>query len=434
MAIAYDKDTGLSYNPNERTQTKANPQSTSPVTYNKDTGLSYNPNPVANENLTDLPEGVVPGYGDYAGSVVNQASNLEEPSYGLQTNEETAKQFAGGKTITNRVTNADGSITIIYSDGTSEIVSGTNILPKSVTDTSATDILKQQQQAERVSAFNILKEQFTQYGLGSLVDKLTKYMTDGTPASEFSLKLQQEPEYQKRFAANADRIKAGLSALTPAQYIAMEDQYQSLMRNYGLPASYYAKDDIGTQAGFQKLLASDVSAAELEDRIATAQQRVMNTNPEVLKALKQFYPDLGNADILAYTLDPQNALSTIKRKVSAAEIGGAALAQGLQAQGGTAESLAGMGITKAQAQQGYTDIAGLLPRASQLSDIYNQGPYNQGTAEAEVFNTAGAADAAAKRKKLSSLETASFSGQSGVGALGRDKNLYGQAFGQQGQY
>jgi len=302
------------------------------------------------------------------------------------------------------------------------------------TDTSGADLLKQQQQLERVSAFNILKEEFSKYGLGSLVTGIQALLTSNVPASEFSLRLQETPEYQKRFAANADRIKAGLSALTPAQYIAMEDQYQSLMRNYGLPASYYAKDDIGTQAGFQKLLASDVSAAELEDRIATAQQRVLNTNPEVLKALKQFYPDLGNADILAYTLDPQNALANIKRKVSAAEIGGAALAQGLQANGGTAESLAGQGITKAQAQQGYTNVAEMVPRGSQLADIYGQQPYTQGTAEAEVFNTAGAAAAAAKRKKLTSLETASFSGQSGVGALGRDKAAYGLTQGQTGLY
>lgn len=289
-------------------------------------------------------------------------------------------------------------------------------------------------QAERVSAFNILKEQFSQYGLGSLVDGIKNLLTDGTPSSEFALRLRQTPEYKARFAANDARINAGLAALSPAEYVALEDQYQNIMRNYGLPASYYTKDTTGKQVGFEKLLGADVSASELEDRVATAQQRVLNTNPEVLQALRQFYPDLGNADILAYTLDPQNALTNIKRKVTAAEIGGAALAQGLQAQGGTAESLAGQGITKAQAQQGYTEIAGLLPRASQLSDIYGQGPYTQGTAEAEVFNTAGGAAAAAKRKKLTSLETAAFSGQSGVGALGRDKSLYGQSYGQQGQY
>jgi hypothetical protein len=289
-------------------------------------------------------------------------------------------------------------------------------------------------QAERVSAFNILKEQFSQYGLGSLVDGIKNLLTDGTPASEFSLRLRQTPEYKTRFAANDARIAAGLTALSPAEYVAMEDQYQNVMRNYGLPASYYTKDTTGKQVGFEKFLANDVSASELEDRIATAQQRVLNTNPEVLKALRQFYPDLGNADILAYTLDPQNALTNIKRKVTAAEIGGAALAQGLQANGGTAESLAGQGITKAQAQQGYTNVAEMVPRGSQLADIYGQGPYNQQTAEAEVFNTTGAANAAAKRKKLTDLEKASFSGQSGVGALGRDKAAYGLTQGQTGLY
>jgi hypothetical protein len=289
--------------------------------------------------------------------------------------------------------------------------------------------------AARKSAYDTLYNEFNKYGLGSLVDSIKGLITDAnTSPSELSIALQNTKEYQQRFSANQDRIKAGLVALTPAEYITLEDQYQNIMRNYGLPSSYYSKDTLGTQSGFNKLLSNDVSAAELEDRIATAQQRVQNSNPEVLQALKQFYPDISNADILSYALDPQNALTNIKRKVTAAEIGGAALAQGLQANGGTAESLAGLGITKAQAQQGYTDIAGILPRGSQLADIYGQTPYTQGTAEAEVFNTAGAAAAAAKRKKLSDLEKASFSGSSGVGALGRDKNIYGAAYGQSGLY
>jgi len=287
---------------------------------------------------------------------------------------------------------------------------------------------------ERQSAYDTLYNEFSKYGLGSLVEGVKGLIQSNVSPSQFAIALQNTKEYQQRFSANQDRIAKGLRALTPAEYIGLEDQYQGIMRNYGLPASYYSKDSIGTQAGFNKLLANDVSAAELEDRIATAQQRVVNSNPEVLKALKQFYPDINNADILAYTLDPQNALDTIHRKVTAAEIGGAALAQGLQAQGGTAESLAGLGVTKAQAQQGYQNVAEMLPRGSQLADIYGQQPYTQQTAESEVFNTAGSAAAAAQRKKLTSLETASFSGQSGVGALGRDKNLYGQAYGQQGQY
>ena len=326
---------------------------------------------------------------------------------------------------------------------------GTGSTGGTLSDTATQDYIKSLQakidaaatidKTERISAYNILRDEFSKYGLSSLVDGIKGLLEDGTPSSEFALKLRETPAYQARFSANADRIKAGLSALSPAEYVALEDQYQNVMRNYGLPKSYYAESvdpttGIKKQTGFDKFLAGDVSPTELEDRIATAQQRVTNSNPEVLQALKQFYPDISNADILAYALDPQNALTNIKRKVTAAEIGGAALAQGLKATGGTAESLAGLGITKAQAQQGYTDIAEILPRGAALADIYGQPAYTQATAEAEVFNAAGAAEAKKKRQKLTALEQAQFSGSSGVGALGRDKAIYGAAFGQQGQY
>jgi hypothetical protein len=288
--------------------------------------------------------------------------------------------------------------------------------------------------SEMQDAYQRLYDEFNGLGLGALVSDAKDLLMKATSISAMPDALRSTKAYKDRFSANDARIAKGLKALDPGHYLALEDQYQNIMRNYGLPNTYYTPGINGKQEGFDKLIANDVSNTELEDRIATAQQRVLNSNPEVLKALKQFYPDINNADILAYALDPQNALDNIHRKVTAAEIGGAALAQGLQANGGTAESLAGQGITKAQAQQGYTDVAGMVPRGSQLADIYNQGPYNQQTAEAEVFNTAGAANAIAKRKKLTELEKAQFSGQSGVGALGRDKAAYGLTQGQTGLY
>jgi hypothetical protein len=280
-----------------------------------------------------------------------------------------------------------------------------------------------EQQAARKSAYDILAEEFNRYGLGSLVEPLKGLVTENISPSEFSLRLQQTDAYKQRFAANADRIAKGLTALKPAEYLAMEDQYQNIMRNYGLPASYYSKDSLGTQAGFNQLIANDVSSAELEDRVMTAQNRVQNANPEVYKALKAFYPDITNGDVLAYALDPNKALDMIKRKVTAAEIGGAALAQGLTTDAAAAENLARYGITKQQAQQGYESVAGMLPRASQLSDIYKQDPYTQAVAEADVFGTAGSVAAKEKRRKLSALEAASFAGSSGAAqnALSRDR-------------
>ena len=282
-----------------------------------------------------------------------------------------------------------------------------------------------ERQSQRQSAYDLLYSQFAQYGLQALVDPLKNLIVSGASPAEFTIKLRESEPYKKRFAANAQRVAKGLKAIDEATYLGLEDQYQNIMRNYGLPANYYSRGEMGIQEGFTKLIANDVSAVELEDRVLTAQQRVLNANPEVAFALKNFYPGITNGDILAYALDPQNALTNIKRKVTAAEIGGAALSQGLTTSALGAEELAQYGVTKQQAQQGYQTIAGILPRGSQLADIYGEQPYTQDVAEAEVFGTQSAADARKRREKLVSLEQASFGGASGAaqGALGRERGL-----------
>ncbi len=276
------------------------------------------------------------------------------------------------------------------------------------------------------SAYNLLFEQFSQYGLGALVEPLRGFIEEGLPPAEFTIRLRGTDAYKKRFAANAQRVGKGLRALSEAEYIDLEDQYQSIMRNYGLPESYYTRGELGRQEGFEKFIAGDVSAAELEDRIGTAYNRVINANPEVSQALREFYPDITNGDILAYALDPDKALTSIKRKVTAAEIGGAAMGQGLATGLSRAEELARFGVTGAQAREGFQAVAGVLPRAQMLGNIYAKqglGEYTQATAEQEVFGLTGSAEAERKRRKLSELEQAQFAGSSGAaqGALARER-------------
>ena len=281
---------------------------------------------------------------------------------------------------------------------------------------------------ERVSAFALLKQEFERYGLGSLVGDIQKLATENLSADEFSLNLRQTTAYKNRFAANDQRIKAGLRALTESEYVTLEDSYQRLMRSYGLPESYYSKDAMGKQANLEQFIAGDVSPVEMEDRIQLAVNRVTNAPPETLKALTEFYPGITKTNLLAYVLDPQKALPLIQRQVQAAEIGGAAFTQGLTSDVNRAEQLAAAGVTKEAATQGYGTIGGGLQRGSELAAIYGQGPYTQTTAESEIFNLAGSTDAAKQRKKITGLEKATFGGQTGLtsGALARDRAGVGQ--------
>ena len=302
----------------------------------------------------------------------------------------------------------------------------TVIAPKTAEQLAA-EALAAGKTADRKSAYDLLYEQFNKYGLSSLVEPLKNLITDpGVSPSEFTIRLRESDPYKQRFGANTQRISKGLRSLNEAEYIGLEDQYQNIMRNYGLPDTYYTKGDLGRQPGFEKFIAGDVSPVELESRIQTAQNRVIKANPEISAALKQFYPDISSGDILAYVLDPTNALENIKRKVSAAEIGGAALRSGLSTDVTRAEQLVGYGITKQMAEQGYGTIGGGLQRGSELSSIYGQPAYDQKTAEQEVFNLAGGTEAARERKKLTGLEKATFGGTTGMSSSALSRERAGQ--------
>jgi hypothetical protein len=334
--------------------------------------------------------------------------------YAYQTNTGNTGGNTDSNTAGNTAGNTASSTTYTAPDG------------KIFTDLASYNAyIEQTKQEEKTkagqSAYDLLFTQFQQYGMGALVEPLKQFIQQGLSSSEFTLRLRDTDAYKKRFAANASRIAKGLSALNEAEYIGLEDQYQNIMREYGLPASYYARGEMGRQEGFEKFLANDVSAAELEDRVMTAQSRVINANPEVLASLKQFYPGITDGDILAYTLDPDKALTDIKRKVTAAEIGGAAMQAGLKTGMTRAEELAAAGVTKKEAQEGFQTVAEVAPRGGQLAEIYKQSPYTQTTAEAEVFGLAGSTEAAKQRKKLTSLETAAFGGSAGAGAIARDR-------------
>ncbi len=313
----------------------------------------------------------------------------------------------------------------------------------SLNNTSSSALATQQQaalnaankQGERQSAYDLLYSQFKQYGLESLVEPLKGLITSGASPSEFTIKLRETDAYKKRFAGNAARIAKGLTALDEASYLAKEDAYQNVMRNYGLPASYWEKDAMGTQAGFTDLIANDVSAVELENRVQQATDVIDKGPKAYMDAIKQFYPDINRGDLLAYVLDPKNALTKIQSKIGAAKIGGEYLNAGLTADQTRAEELQRMGVTAEQARQGAQTIKETVPRGSELAAIYNQGPYGQSDVEAEVYGLGNAAEAKKKRQKLSELETAKFSGSSGVGALGRDRaNPYGATQSGYGSY
>jgi hypothetical protein len=275
-------------------------------------------------------------------------------------------------------------------------------------------------------------------GLASVLESIRDEYPEASSTELLTL-LQFDSRYNakfnERFAANVVRQKAGKPVLSPGEYLKLEQAYSKVFQSYNLPK-------FNTQDYYDKFIVADTDPTEVTERVQMAYDRIMGDEP-VLSTFKKFYSSLGLGDIVTGMLDPANQLPALQQKVKAAEIGGAAVRQGLTASElattpettagysnvttGTlgADVLARAGVTKAQAEEGYQKIAQVLPTGEKLSSIYGKTTEQYGRVEAEQEQLQGLASAARKRQKLSELEVAQFKKSSGLGrgALGTITNI-----------
>ena len=259
--------------------------------------------------------------------------------------------------------------------------------------------------------YDALLAKFSQLNLESLAPLILQYLQEGYSPEVVSTMLAETNEYKQRFAGNEEikkRIAAGevgLRVLSPAEYLQQENQYRSTLSFYGLPPGFY--DDPTDFAGW---IGKSVSVNEIQERARMAKETV-NGSPEIRDALREYYPELGDGDIMAYILDQKRSLPLIEQRVQAANIGAAADFQDLSVSRKRAEDLAAYGVSADQARQGYGAIADALPTANKLADI-DKVNYSQSELEDEVFKNDAAA--ARKRKGLASRERARFSSSGGT--------------------
>jgi hypothetical protein len=287
---------------------------------------------------------------------------------------------------------------------------------------------QQQVSKEDMDAFALLKDAFNAYGLSELAPIIEGYMTKNIGTNQATLLLKQEKAYQTRFAGNEARRAKGLNVLSEAEYLALEDSYTSTLRSYGLqdffgPAVTDAQKKSRT-AAVADIIGNDISAVEFKDRVSTAVDRVTNADAATKNAFKTFY-GISDTDLVKYFLNPVQNLVGLKEKAAAAEVGGAGFAQGLTVSSTTAEDLARYGISKEQAQAGYSTIANILPTSEKLSAIYDEDKITYGQKEAEEETFKGLASAQRKRQQLAAKEIGTFSGQSGVNKSSLSKGSSG---------
>jgi hypothetical protein len=203
---------------------------------------------------------------------------------------------------------------------------------------------------DQQSASQIISAQLTAWGLGSLSGKLNDLIREGLSSDAITLRLAATDEYKRRFAANETRIKNGLAALSPAEYIATENSYRQVMQTYGLPSTFYDSQD-----DYRKFLEADLSPSELNDRAKVAQSVWLSADDQTRSVWRDWY-GLSDGAAIASILDPTRALPIVQSQAEAARAGGFARQNGLEADQARIRGYVDSGITGDQLAQGFSDI------------------------------------------------------------------------------
>ncbi len=210
---------------------------------------------------------------------------------------------------------------------------------------------------------------FSGYGINSLYAKIEQYVRDGYNADTISLMLRQTPEYAARFPAMAT-LNAKGRGISEAAYLDYERTAAQLEKQYGLPQGMLTGNVTG-------MLEKDISASEMLDRVKMSVANSYNASPELKKALHDYYGIDGNG-IAAYFVDPDIAEPLLQKQAASAAIGAAALQQDLNVNVLTAEQLQQLGVSAAQAQQGFGQVAGMKELFSGSGDTVSQDQAVQG--------------------------------------------------------
>ncbi len=193
----------------------------------------------------------------------------------------------------------------------------------------------------------MLTDVLARYGLQGLAEWMSDKITSGASEAEITLELYDRPEFKQRFPAIFQRQNAGMSPITPEEYIQYEGFARATANQFGVNVT---QDEINAS------IAGDVSVKEMEDRLGIAAQVVYRSPQEVRDNLTRMF-DLTTGDMIRYWLDPKQELPSLQKRFFSAQISAESQLAGIgQLSAEQAGRLVDRGLTGENAQDALQKI------------------------------------------------------------------------------
>ena len=205
----------------------------------------------------------------------------------------------------------------------------------------------------------IVTQSLADYGLQGLSQWAWNEITSGSSPTQVLMDMQQTPQFKARFPGIEARQKAGLPAISPADYVGFEDQMKQLENRFSLPTGF-----LSDPAHIANWIGKDVSSAELTTRVQNGYAAVAYSPPAVRQAYTQMFGANGDGALAAQFLDVNKATELLTQQATAAQISGNFAMGGVNMDTQHAMTLAQQGQTQ---QSVGTSLAHLQQQAS----LYN---------------------------------------------------------------
>ena len=276
--------------------------------------------------------------GDIAGTVIQ--SGGEHPG--------TINPYSPSKTITETIYNEDGTVTYVYSDGTTETVGTPKVESKQ-------SIINRMQDAFMLALRNA----------GMSTENITalwtwahaKFKADPSFTAERALlEMYDQPAFKERFPAIANMRERGEKNIpTPGEYIAFEKDVGTSLRQFGVEYTAGEHRDLITT-----LIENNVGMPEVNERLTEAERITYSVPREVQETLMQWYsPTWAKSIEMKMFLDPTQDWASVQDDIETAEVGGwgkmvAGLDEGWNAE--MANQIADLGLSQAQVWNSFANL------------------------------------------------------------------------------
>lgn len=186
-------------------------------------------------------------------------------------------------------------------------------------------------------------------------------------AEELRIAIESTDVWRDRFGVIVEQRQRAargepVQVMSVDEVVAYERSAAQLMRQAGLPASFY-----DSYRDFNSLILSGLSIVEIDERLGEAWNRARNVAPEVRQAFEDFYGvGQGDSALAAFFLDPERTQATLERASRAAYTAGMGERYGIGINRQRAEDIATGPLTEGGIVQG-------LEQVNRLGGVFTEG-------------------------------------------------------------